>query len=106
METPEMNLADKVVLALDAHGGDFGPGVTVPAALDVLLAHADLEILLCGIRQEIEPVIAGLETEIHSKHCFERLHIINATHALSADARPVAALRRGRGAVFGWHLNK
>ena len=97
METSEMNLADKVVLALDAHGGDFGPGVTVPAALDVLLAHSDLEILLCGIRQEIEPVIAGLETEIHSKHCFERLHIINATHALSADARPVAALRRGKG---------
>ena len=97
METPEMDLADKVVLALDAHGGDFGPGVTVPAALDVLLAHADLEILLCGIRQEIEPVVAGLETEIQSKHCFERLHIINATHALSADARPVAALRRGKG---------
>jgi glycerol-3-phosphate acyltransferase PlsX len=97
METPEINLADKVVLALDAHGGDFGPGVTVPAALDVLLAHADLEILLCGIREEIEPVVAGLETEIQSKHCFERLHIINATHALSADARPVAALRRGKG---------
>ena len=53
-----MNVADKVVLALDAHGGDFGPGVTVPAALDVLAGQSNLEILLCGIREEIEPVLA------------------------------------------------
>ena len=29
--------------------------------------------------------------------CFERMHIVEATHALTSDARPVAALRRGKG---------
>ena len=38
-------MTDKVVLALDAHGGDCGPEVTIPAALDVLVSQPDLEIL-------------------------------------------------------------
>ena len=97
MKAPEMMIADKVVLALDAHGGDFGPGVTVPAALDILAQQSTLEILLCGIREEIDPVLKKLKSGPHSKSGLERLHIVNATHALSPDARPLAALRRGRG---------
>ena len=97
MKTPEMMVTDKVVLALDAHGGDFGPGVTVPAALDILEGQSNLEILLCGISEEIEPVLAKLKTGFQSTSCFSRLHLVNATHALSPDARPVAALRRGKG---------
>jgi len=90
-------MADTVVLALDAHGGDFGVGVTVPAALDVLARQSNLEILLCGVRKDIAPVISEYETEDSFRHCFKRLQIIDATHALAADARPVAALRRGKG---------
>ena len=88
---------DKIVLALDAHGGDFGLRVTVPAALDILATRSNLEILLCGIRQQIIPVVKELETDSKLSHCFERLHIVDAIHALPADARPVAALRRGKG---------
>ena len=33
MNTPDQIGAGKLVVALDAHGGDFGPAVTVPAAL-------------------------------------------------------------------------
>lgn len=90
-------MADTVVLALDAHGGDFGVGVSIPAALDVLARQSNLEILLCGIRKDIAPVLSEFETEDSFRHCFERLQIIDATHALAADARPVAALRRGKG---------
>lgn len=90
-------MADTVVLALDAHGGDFGVGVTVPAALDVLARQSNLEILLCGMRKDIAPVISEYKTEDSFRHCFKRLQIIDATHALAADARPVAALRRGKG---------
>ena len=97
MKTPEKTIVDKVVLALDAHGGDFGPAVVIPAALDVLASHANLEILLCGIRNETESVLKQFESEPGLKHCIERLHTIDATHALSSDARPVAALRRGKG---------
>ncbi|MGA9573820.1 MAG: phosphate acyltransferase PlsX [Lysobacterales bacterium] len=97
MNFPAKQVADKVVLALDAHGGDFGPGVTVPAALDVLASQANLEILLCGIPEEIALVLNAYESESGLKHCSGRLRIVQATHALDSDARPVAALRRGKG---------
>jgi glycerol-3-phosphate acyltransferase PlsX len=87
----------KLVLALDAHGGDFGPGVTIPAALDILASQPLLEILLCGLRQELEPLLEKHRSERTFKHCFGRLHILDASHALAPDARPVAALRRGKG---------
>ncbi len=85
------------MLALDAHGGDFGPTVTVPAALDVLRAQPGLEILLCGIQADMSPVLASCRAGHAHTHCFDRLHTIEASHALASDARPVAALRRGKG---------
>lgn len=82
--------AKKTILALDVHGGDFGPAVTIPAALDILASHADVEILLCGMAEDIQPLLA--------KHASSaRLTIIEAGHALASDARPVEALRRGKG---------
>ena len=86
-----------MVLALDAHGGDFGPDVTIPAALDVLAAQPNIEILLCGIPEEVRPVLKKYGSEHAFKHCLERLTSIAATHALASDARPVTALRRGKG---------
>ena len=97
MNTSDKIVPGKVVLALDAHGGDFGPAVTVPAALDILASQPKLEILLCGIREELEPVLEKHRSERGLKDCFERLDTIDATHALASDARPVAALRRGKG---------
>lgn len=97
MNTSKQLFSEKVVLALDAHGGDFGPAATIPAALDILASQPKLEILLCGIRHEIAPLLKKHSSERDFKHCFERLNIIDATHALASDARPVAALRRGKG---------
>jgi len=99
---PEIRAADnagtrKIVLALDAHGGDYGPSVTVPAALDVLASHPGVEICLCGIEDQLTPVINSCRAESQYGQCFDRLHTVFATHALASDARPVAALRRGRG---------
>jgi glycerol-3-phosphate acyltransferase PlsX len=86
-----------LVLALDVHGGDFGPTITIPAALDTLVLYPKLEILLCGIAEEVEAVLNELRNNREFSNCFDRLQIIESTHALAADARPVAALRRGKG---------
>lgn len=94
---PGNDTAEKVVLALDVHGGDFGPEVTIAAALDILAIQPKLEILLCGIREELAPVLSKHEMDRKFKACFKRLRIIDASHALASDARPVAALRRGKG---------
>lgn len=84
-----MNPADKIILALDVHGGDFGPPVTIPAALAILQSHEDVEIVLCGMSADIQPF---LPAEMPA-----RLSIHEASHALATDARPVEALRRGKG---------
>jgi len=97
MKTSDEMANAKTVLALDAHGGDFGPEVTVPATLDILASQADLEILLCGIHAEISPVLDRYRQESGFKQCFDRLETIDSVHALASDARPVAALRRGKG---------
>ena len=91
------NSANNVVLAMDAHGGDFGPAVTIPAALDVLNAQPGLNILLCGIREELDPILDDYKSNHRFKSCSQRLRVIEATHALASDARPVEALRRGKG---------
>ncbi|NOR19124.1 MAG: phosphate acyltransferase PlsX [Xanthomonadales bacterium] len=92
-----MTVPEKIVLALDSHGGDFGPDVTVPAALDILSRQPGLEIKLCGIEEELGAILDKFRSERKFEDAYKRLHIIAATHALASDARPVAALRRGRG---------
>ena len=97
MKTSEEMATDRIVLALDAHGGDFGPDVTIPAALDVLASQSNLEILLCGISEDISLVLNKFISDHTLKHGTDRLRVIDASHALTPDARPVAALRRGKG---------
>ena len=84
-----MKTTKNIVLALDVHGGDHGAAVTIPAALDVLASQANVEIILCGIKKEIEPHLPNQDPG--------RLTVVEASHALASDARPVEALRRGRG---------
>jgi glycerol-3-phosphate acyltransferase PlsX len=81
----------------DAHGGDFGPEVTIPAALDVLKKQPGLDIMVCGIEEELSPVLSQCQSKPTWESCFSRINIKEATHALASDARPVAALRRGKG---------
>jgi glycerol-3-phosphate acyltransferase PlsX len=97
MNVPANNGRDRTVVAVDAHGGDFGPGVTVPAALEFLTAHATAEVLLCGVTAEVRPVLDKHLAKGGYDGCLERLELTPATHALASDARPVVALRRGKG---------
>ncbi|MCW8926981.1 MAG: phosphate acyltransferase PlsX [Xanthomonadales bacterium] len=97
-----MNAADQTVpgefvVALDAHGGDFGPVVTVPAALQVLSTHPGLKILLSGTTDQLNPLLDKHAASGQYGQCLERLEVCEASHALAPDARPVAALRRGKG---------
>ena len=48
-------------MAVDCMGGDHGPHVTVPAALEFRRAHPDVNIVLVGLRESIE-------AELRSRH--------------------------------------
>jgi len=76
-----------VTIAVDAMGGDFGPAVTVPAALDFLARHPAARVILVGledaIREQLRP--GGAVTD--------RLQVRHATQVVEMHERPALALR-------------
>lgn len=77
-----------MTLALDAQGGDHGPEVTVPAALDALGADPGLRIALVGRSGEIEPRLEAAAPALR-----DRIELVDAPDVIAADARPRAILR-------------
>ena len=82
----------RLTLAIDAMGGDFGPCVTVPAALQALASHSHLNLLLVGIPDDITPLLAKADSSL-----LERLQVIPAESVIASDARPSQAIRASRG---------
>ena len=65
----------KPVIAVDAMGGDHGPSVTVPAALDFLASHPQAELLLVGLADALEREVAR-----HPRNA--RLTVVPATEVV------------------------
>lgn len=82
----------RLTIALDVMGGDFGPSVTVPAALQALHFNSQLSLLLVGNPDDIMPLLARADFEQRS-----RLQIIPAQSVIASDARPAQAIRSSRG---------
>lgn len=83
----------QTILALDAHGGDRGLDVSVPAALAALAQDPQLDIILVGQRDAIEASLGpGGRSAPHS----DRLRVENAQSIIPMDAKPAQVLRRGR----------
>jgi len=78
-------------ISLDAHGGDQGLSVTLPAAVDALKADPALNIILVG-RQDAMECASLRMGSIFS----DRLRLQNASDVLAMDAKPTAVLRRGQ----------
>lgn len=96
-------LQERTVLALDAHGGDQGLAVSVPAALAALGEDPDLEIVLVGDRPQLESALEsalgstpGPKRSAFGSGVKERVRILHAGSTIPMDAGPVAVLRRGR----------
>lgn len=75
-------------LALDAMGGDHGPGEIVPAAIHSLKKHRDLELLLVGPEDIIKPRLAHLNQDLAV-----RIQVIHAPEVVTMDEAPSSALR-------------
>ena len=77
-----------LTLALDGMGGDHGPTVVVPAALQALTEHKDLTLILVGDQQVLER-----ETRNHGASVGGRLLIRHASQTVAMDELPSVALR-------------
>ena len=78
-----------ITIAIDAMGGDQGPQIVVPAALKVLQARADLNLILVGD----ESILHSFVTQHHPQGLPPRLSIQHASQQVEMDESPVAALR-------------
>lgn len=77
-----------VTIAVDAMGGDYGPEVTVPAALYALKKNPQLRLILVGDSLLLETVLAA-----HEARPSERLVLQHASEQVAMDEPPSQALR-------------
>jgi glycerol-3-phosphate acyltransferase PlsX len=77
-----------VTLAIDCMGGDHGPSVTVPAALDFLRRDAECSIILVGLEEVIRPLLGRAAEEFGG-----RLQVRHATEIVGMDEAVGSALR-------------
>ena len=77
-----------IIIALDAMGGDHGPGVTVPAAIHILTKQPDLALILVGDRDILEQEIRNA-----GGVAGDRLLVEHASQVVGMDELPSQALR-------------
>lgn len=75
-------------IALDAMSGDHGIAVVVPAALQILKSHADIQLTLVGDSDALQ---AALPTLSDSQQ--QRLNIYHASQVVEMDELPSSAMR-------------
>ncbi|MGI9386883.1 MAG: phosphate acyltransferase PlsX [Methyloligellaceae bacterium] len=85
-----------LTIALDAMGGDHGPEIVIAGASLSLIHNPDLRFLLFGDRERVEAHLKN-----HS-NVAGRSEIIHTDIAVSMDAKPSQALRKGRWKSSMW----
>jgi len=78
-----------VTVAVDAMGGDFGPPVTIPAAIEFLDATPGARVVLVGLAEAIERELAKSRSPLAS-----RIDVQPASEVVGMDEPPAEALRR------------
>jgi len=81
-------MSEKITIALDAMGGDYGPSVTVPAALRSLRENKDIKVILVGDQKTI---LQHLKKANATEN--ERIAIQHASQTVEMSDLPSYALR-------------
>ena len=84
-------MRERPVIAVDAMGGDFGPAVVVPGAVEAARLH-DLHVLLVGDTPKVEAELARLD--LGGVKC----DIVQADDVVHMNERPSDILRRKKNA--------
>jgi glycerol-3-phosphate acyltransferase PlsX len=77
-----------ITVAVDCMGGDHGPHVTVPAALEFLARTGDVDVVLVGRREAIEAELAA-----RGQAATKGLRVHHAAELVAMDEPPAQALR-------------
>ncbi|MGB5453316.1 MAG: phosphate acyltransferase PlsX [Sedimenticolaceae bacterium] len=79
-------MSQSITIALDAMGGDHGPSVIVPAALDFISKDKDCNLILVGREDVIRSYLPGGDLPA-------RISLQHATQEVAMDELPSRALR-------------
>ncbi len=91
LSTSKVEPLQSITVALDAMGGDFGPRVTVPAAVQALSHFPELKVILIGDQPLITSQLSQLGTSTSS-----RLSILHSEKVISNSEKPSLALRNSQ----------
>lgn len=89
-----------ITVAIDAMGGDYGPSVTIPAALKALESDNQLHIILVGLRDAIEAELKSLKADNTP-----RLRIHHASEVVAMDEQPQSALKNKKDSSMRVSIN-
>ena len=79
-------MAQGLILAIDAMGGDAAPEVTVAGAELFLAARPDASVRLHGDEAQLKPLLSKSS---------DRIEIVHTDLYVTSDMKPSQALRRG-----------
>jgi glycerol-3-phosphate acyltransferase PlsX len=80
-----------VRIAVDAMGGDKGPRVVVPGAIDAMLARREeVGLVLIGREDEVRPLLGGVDGA--------RVEVVHASEVIGMHESPANAIRRKKDA--------
>ena len=83
--------AERIVISVDAMGGDRGPAAVVAGLVDSLAQHPRLDVILHGDQTALEPLVArhpGFAPRITLRH---------AERVVSMEDKPSQVMRHGQG---------
>ncbi len=87
-------------IAVDAMGGDFGPEITVPASIQVLDKHPNIQIILVGKKEEINKSLNKFDNKHH-----QRLTVHPASQVVQMDESPQSALKNKKDSSMRVSIN-
>ncbi len=73
-------------IAVDAMGGDFAPECNVKGAVSALAANKEIEVILIGNEEAVDPLLKGLEYDK------DRLEVIHTTEVIETSDEPAIAV--------------
>ncbi|HQO29839.1 MAG TPA: phosphate acyltransferase PlsX [Accumulibacter sp.] len=74
-----------ITVSIDCMGGDHGPQVTVPSALEFVRQHTDVRVILVGLADRLQPYLGDLADP--------RVVVRHASEVVAMDESPANTLR-------------
>ena len=86
-----------ITVAIDCMGGDHGPCVTVPAALQFVRDRSDVRVILVGLAESIRPFLGDA--------AIGRVAVRHATEVVAMDESPALTLRTKKDSTMRVAIN-